>query len=126
MEGIYPRLIAADSIVLASPLYFSSLTAQTKLMIDRCQCLWVTKYILHRPVASRKRKGLLISIASGESGQFQAAIPVVKAFFTTLDISYDDELLFGGIDKKGEVFRFPSAFQKAFIAGIKLGHHEPK
>jgi multimeric flavodoxin WrbA len=122
MDIVYPKLRAADAFILASPIYFSSLTAQTKLMVDRCQCLWVAKYILGRPVANRKRRGIFISIASQYS--FEAAISVAKAFFTTLDISYDDELLFGGIDKKGEVFKYPTAFRKAFIAGVKLAYEQ--
>ena len=120
MALVYPKLAAADCLVLASPIYFSSLTAQTKIMIDRCQCLWVAKYLLGHPAIKGERRGLFISTASGNSEQFQSAIPVVKAWFATLGVSYN-ALLFGNIDKRGEIVEHPTACSHAFAAGVRLG-----
>ena len=39
MEEVYAMLGSCDGIVLGSPVYFDTVTAQTKLMIDRCNCL---------------------------------------------------------------------------------------
>lgn len=39
MQEIYPKLLAADVIVVASPVYWYSMTAQTKLCIDRWYAL---------------------------------------------------------------------------------------
>jgi multimeric flavodoxin WrbA len=39
MKVIYDALDSCDVIVLGSPLYFDTVSAQTKLMIDRCNCL---------------------------------------------------------------------------------------
>ncbi len=126
MALVYPKLAAADCLVLASPIYFSSLTAQTKIMVDRCQCLWAAKYLLGRPAIKGERRGLFISIASGDGVQFQAAVPVVKALFATLGVSYD-ALFFNGIDAKGEIVAHPTARSDAFAAGVRLGAgHEPK
>ena len=36
MAEIFPKLVAADVIVLASPVYFYSLCSQMKMLIDRC------------------------------------------------------------------------------------------
>ena len=36
MAEIFPKLVAADVIVLASPVYFYSLSSQIKMLIDRC------------------------------------------------------------------------------------------
>jgi multimeric flavodoxin WrbA len=120
MALVYPKLAAADRLVLASPIYFSSLTAQTKIMVDRCQCLWVAKYLLGRPALKGERRGLFISTASDDGEQFQAAIPLVKARFATLDVSYD-ALLFNGVDEKGEIVEHPTACFDAFAAGVRLG-----
>ncbi len=35
MQGIYPRLLEADGIIVGSPVYYWSVTAQAKLLIDR-------------------------------------------------------------------------------------------
>jgi multimeric flavodoxin WrbA len=36
MQTIYPKLIAADILVLASPIYWFNLSAQIKIFLDRC------------------------------------------------------------------------------------------
>ncbi|MFW6103085.1 MAG: flavodoxin family protein, partial [Chloroflexota bacterium] len=37
MTPLYDELIAADRIVLASPIFFYGLTSQAKAVVDRCQ-----------------------------------------------------------------------------------------
>jgi multimeric flavodoxin WrbA len=39
MQKIYPKLVEADAIVYASPIYWFTLSAQLKLAIDRCYAL---------------------------------------------------------------------------------------
>ncbi len=39
MQPIYGKLIAADGWVIASPVYWFSMSAQTKLFLDRCFAL---------------------------------------------------------------------------------------
>ncbi len=36
MQAIYPKLVEADAWVIASPVYWFTMTAQTKLFMDRC------------------------------------------------------------------------------------------
>ncbi|MDP2953505.1 MAG: flavodoxin family protein [Chloroflexota bacterium] len=50
MPLLLDKLRTADRLVLASPVYFLSVTAQTKAMIDRCQAQWAAKYLLKRPI----------------------------------------------------------------------------
>lgn len=121
MQGLYPKLRQADRIIIASPVFFLNLSAQTKAMIDRCQSLWVTKYVLHQPVGSEGRKGLLISVGHWQGrGNFQCSITTVKAFFATLDVSYERELLVGGVERKGDILSHPTARDDAFAAGARL------
>ena len=78
MQWLYHDLRETDFLVLASPIFFMGVTAQTKAMIDRCQVLWVRKDILKLPVvlnSGRKRKGLFISVAGAKlTNVFQPAI----------------------------------------------------
>jgi multimeric flavodoxin WrbA len=124
MQWLSGELRRSDFIILASPIFFMGVTAQTKAMIDRCQTLWVIKYVLKLPVAlnhSGKRKGLFISVGSGTSSNlFQPAIAVVRSWFATLDVAYVGELLFSGIDKKGDIVSHPTALKEAFLAGQRL------
>lgn len=124
MQKLYPELLQADYIILASPIFFYGVTAQAKRMIDRCQALWARKYILKKtsvPEESARRKGWFISVA-GSRGEkvFQGAILTVRYFFDALNVEYAGELTFGRIDSKGAINKHPSALKEAFQAGQRL------
>jgi multimeric flavodoxin WrbA len=40
MDSLYPLVVAADVLILASPVYSFSVSAQLKLVIDRLYALW--------------------------------------------------------------------------------------
>ncbi|MCL0094430.1 flavodoxin family protein [Dehalococcoidales bacterium] len=120
MQMVYSELSQADRLVLASPVYFMGVTAQVKAMIDRCQALWVRKYLLKLPL-SGKRRGLFISVGATKSASlFEPSLATVKSLFNVLDITYAGELLFPGVDEKGAIAKYPDALPKAFLAGQKL------
>jgi multimeric flavodoxin WrbA len=123
MQMVYCELSSADRIVLASPVHFMGVSARMKAMMERCQSLWARKYILKIPPLgnSRVRWGLFISVG-GRTAQnlFQPSIAEVKAFFASLDISYAGELVFAGVDGKGEITRHPRALEQANAVGRKL------
>jgi multimeric flavodoxin WrbA len=123
MQKVYGELERADRIVLASPVHFMGVTAQTKAMIDRCQALWVRKYRLKLPPLGnkRERKGLFISVGGMKlANLFEPALATVKALFKVLDIVYAGELLFPGVDEKGAITKHPDALKQAFLAGQRL------
>ena len=124
MQMIYDELERADRLVLASPVHFRGVTAQTKAMIDRCQALWVKKYRLKQPPLGNRqveRKGLFISVGgTKQANLFQPAVATVKSLFRALDITYAGELLFPGIDEKGAIAQNPDALNQAFLAGQRL------
>src|SRR4030067_2537967 len=68
MNDIYQAIRGADRIVLASPIFFFGLSAQAKIMIDRCQSFWCEKYLLKKPIPEGKfgRKGLLLLVGGME------------------------------------------------------------
>lgn len=101
MRTIYAMIREMDAIVIASPIFFMGVTAQTKAMIDRCQCFWVDRFVLkNRPYEGRRRpKGLFVSAAGGPKEKvFEPAIHVVKAFFSAIDYEYAGEVLLGNTD----------------------------
>jgi multimeric flavodoxin WrbA len=123
MQMVYDELERADRIVLASPVHFMGVTAQTKAMIDRCQALWVRKYRLKLPPlgTERERKGLFVSVGGMKMANlFEPALATVKSWFRVLDIAYAGELLFPGVDEKGAIKEHPDALHNAFLAGQKL------
>ncbi len=64
MQMIHADIRSADRIILGSPIFFFSVSAQTKIMIDRCQAFWSEKYVHKKPVppGPHGRKGLLILV----------------------------------------------------------------
>lgn len=123
MQMVYRELEEADRIVLASPLHFMGITAQMKLMIDRCQAIWARKYVLKVPPLGkgREKKGFFISVGGRKvASLFEPAIAVVKSLFYVLNITYAGDLLFHGIDEKGAIAKHPTALEQAFLAGQKL------
>jgi len=124
MQWLHMNLRQADRIALASPVFFMGVTAQTKAMIDRCQAIWVIKYVLKLPVAmdpGKLRQGMFVSVGGTRSRNlFQPAIATVKSWFKTLDIGYSGELAFSGIDERDAILHHPTALKEAFAAGQRL------
>ena len=124
MQEIYPKLLEADIVILASPIFFYGITAWAKALIDRCQALWARKYRLQDPSLakeSKKKKGFFISVG-GTKGQkvFEGAILTAKYFFDAVNAAYAGELVFRNVDGKGDILKQPEALQQAYEAGRKL------
>jgi len=67
--GVFDRMIAADAIVFASPLYMWSYAAQLKLLLDRSVCLSRDHMTPnHRSFVQAKPAALLVSCAGGIEG----------------------------------------------------------
>jgi len=123
MDEIYDAIREADRIILASPIFFFGLSAQAKIMIDRCQSFWCEKYLLKKTILEGHygRKGLLLLVGGmkKEIG-IQCAEATAKAFFRTISVSEHETLSFTGIDAKGAITEHPTALKEAYEAGKKL------
>ena len=121
---LYPKLIKAERIVLAAPVFFMGLPAQAKAFIDRCQCFWARKYVLQDPLPPTdtgvQRQGFLISTAGGPRTGFRCAVSSLKAFLDALDAAYGGELTFPGVDEKGAILKHPTALEDAVALGRSL------
>jgi multimeric flavodoxin WrbA len=121
MDDIYPKLLNADIVIVASPMFFYGLTSQVKALIDRCQALWARKYILKQTPTNSARKGAFIAVgATGGKKLFDGSILTVKYFFQSIGIKYVDELLVRDVDKRGEIKEHPTALLDAFELGRRL------
>ena len=121
MDDIYPRLVAADVVIIASPIFFYGITAQLKALIDRCQALWARKYILKQKVSDSPKKGAFIGVGATRGERlFEGSVLVMKYFFKAIDAAYVDELLVRGVDQRGEIKQHPAALKDAFELGKKL------
>lgn len=74
MQDIYPKIAAADGIILASPVYFWSVSGQAKVFIDRT-------YALNEGNKLAGKVGAAIAVADRSGGV--GAIEVFNNYFTT-------------------------------------------
>ncbi len=126
MTQIYKVIRDADRIILASPIFFISVSAQTKIMIDRCQAFWCEKYLLKKPIPEgvNGRKGLLLLVGGmkgkiGTSG-LECAEKTVRAFFRTISVPEHKTLGYLEVDAKGAILKHPTALKEAYEAGKEL------
>lgn len=121
MDGIYPKLLDADVVIVASPIFFYGLTSQVKALIDRCQALYTRRYILKQNQPNSARKGAFIAVGATRGKKlFDGSVLTVKYFFQAIGVKYVDELLVRGVDKKGEIIEHPTALSDAFELGKRL------
>jgi len=62
MKTLYPKVRRADAILFASPIYFFTMSAQTKLFIDRCYALGCT-------IQKEREEGLTYSFETDFAGK---------------------------------------------------------
>ena len=121
---IHDKLLAADHVVFASPIFFVAVSAHAKALIDRCQCFWNLKYVLREPLFDPPRpdrKGLFLSCAgSDRPWMFDGARRTIKALFNVLELGYAGEVCHLSIDAKGDAANHPTALAEAYQAGRSL------
>ena len=123
MQQIYPRLRAAQHLVLASPIQFSGVSGETKAMIDRAQCCWVEKYRLKRAPsdAPGERRGVFVAACGGKDLRvFDWAKHTVRAFFNSTGFAYWEELLEPETDKEPPVRERKELLDRSHELGRKL------
>ena len=127
-QEIFLSLLETDHVIFSTPIFFMTVSAQAKLLIDRCQCLWSRKYVLHAPVVEppRDRRGLVIAVGGSKSKRmFDCVQWTMKYWFDVLDMQYAANLFVNKVDAKGDVERHPSAMAEARRLGAALVR-EPK
>jgi len=123
IQDVHAKLRRAQHLVLASPIHFAGVTAETKTMIDRGQAFWVATYVLKRPVCDLpgERKGVFISTCGGEDARvFEWAKPPVKAFFNSCQFTYWGELFESRTDQPPPVAQRDDLLRKADTLGRRL------
>jgi multimeric flavodoxin WrbA len=118
MQQIYPHLRAADAIVIASPIYWFTVSAQTKLMMDR----W---YALQGQAGNvLKGKQFAIALSYGDSDPFDSG--AVNALRTFQDgIRYIGGEIVGAVygtgSGAGEIRSNEDLMDRAYALGQRLG-----
>ena len=127
-QRVYDQLVACRGLMLASPIFFYTVSAHTKILMDRCQSFWVKKHWIEKvPLGQKdfKRKGLFLSAgATGGKRLFDGALLSVRYFFEVLDMELWRTLLYRGLDHEGDVLKDPQYLEEAYEAGRELAQHQ--
>ena len=123
-KHVRESLLASDGIMLASPIFFYTVSAHTKIFMDRCQSLWVKKYWIENLAFGQwlsTRKGLFISAGATKGKKlFDGALLTVRYFFDVIDTHLWKSLLYRGLDFEDDVLEHPDYLQEAYNAGQSL------
>jgi multimeric flavodoxin WrbA len=125
MDILHDKIIEADCMVLAAPIYCMGICSQAKALIDRFQVFRSRKFVLKLPVVPPERKGKRLGVFLSTAGQdwdnvFNGAVPSVKCFYHVVEIRDADihYLMINNVDEKGAILNHPSAKADA----ERLGH----
>jgi multimeric flavodoxin WrbA len=125
MREIYDKLLEADVVALASPVFFYSVSAQAKAMIDRTQALWARRYVLKSDFPGNNRQGVLL-VTGATKGRLLFVGPrlVTKYFFDAINVRYAAEILVRGVDEKGAINERSEVLEQARDLGRRVGQGE--
>ena len=111
MQAVYSKLIAADGIVFGTPIYFYSMTAQAKALMDRTIALREPNFSLTNKV------GGVITVA-GTLG----IIDAIKDFYFYIALNHmvAADYVFGYANEKGEIRKDRVAMKAAWELGREM------
>lgn len=107
--GIVDENVAADVIVMATPVYFYTMCGQMKIMIDRC-CARYTEI-------TNKEFYFIIAAAENDKGMMERTIDGFRGFLDCLENPQEKGVIYGiGAWKVGEIKDTPY-MQEAYEMG---------
>ncbi len=117
MRDLYPKLREADALVIASPIYWFTVSAQTKLFMDRC-------YALGGPQGNAlKGKRIGIALAYGDSDPFNSgAVNAIRTFQDAFNYIGANivGMVYGSASDPGEIKSNRALMDKAYQLGRQL------
>lgn len=112
MQGLYPKMLEADGIILGSPVYFWSVNAQAKLIMDRT-------YALRRPT-NRLQGKVGGAVVVAERRGAMSALSLIIDFFVGQDMIPAGLGADGRGHKKGEVREDERGVSRAIEVGNRM------
>ena len=117
MQTLYPKLKDADSIVIASPIYWFNFSAQTKIFIDR----WYAVGIGERNIFTGKEFVLILTYADQDLFK-SGAVNALRSFqdICKYNKASIKGMIYGSAYHKGEIENNAALMKKAYLLGKQL------
>ena len=127
IADIYKKLEECDLLLFGSPVYFDSVSAQSKLFIDRCNCFRPADFDNRDPehnfikLLKRKRPGAIV-LVGGKDCWFEGARRVIAGFFKWVEVVNEGMIKYISIDynKIGSVSDDDKKIKETIDLGKKL------
>jgi multimeric flavodoxin WrbA len=120
-QKVRDKILDARGLMLASPVFFYTVSSHTKILMDRFQSLWVKKYWVDKTPSEKQnntRKGLFISVGATKGKKlFDGMLLTIKYFFDVLDMDLWKSLLYRQLDYQDDVLKHPEYLEEAYNAG---------
>ena len=125
---ILDQIAECDCLVVGSPIYFDSVSAQLKALMDRCNCFRPADFEGKVPrenfikLVKRKRPGGMV-LVGGEQGWFEGARRSIAGFFIWIEVTNEGMVQYHSKDfhRTGEAVDSPETLEQARQLGRKLG-----
>ena len=113
MGDILQKIIDCDVLVLSTPVYFYSMCAQLKAVIDRCVARWTE--------IANKDLYYIMTAAEEDEDTMDGTLACLHGFAMCID-GYDEKgILYGkGVAEKGDVVNRPELMQIAYEMGLSV------
>jgi len=124
-QQIRDRLLDADAVIFATPIYFWNVPSPAKAYIDRNQSTGARKALARkegrslRP-AGRTTLGVILAVAADPTPKFAGAKQTLEALFRSNEITAWDELLVTGLFGPGEAASQEDLLARARDLGGRL------
>ncbi|NLX49319.1 MAG: flavodoxin family protein [Methanospirillum sp.] len=129
LTQFYAKVVAADGIVIATPVMTMGMPGKLKGFLDRFQVFYWAKYGRREPLVPKERRsqrhGLLLAISGLPRGTeprvFDGVLNSTRAWFDIVDVTAGEELLIDHMDEKRDLAGFPALLEEARAMGQRLG-----
>lgn len=113
MDNIYPHYIAADIVVLASPLYYWTISGQLKSAFDRlfavAEC--------NKDYANPRKDAVLLMAAEGDG--FEESIYWYERLIEHIEWTDLGQILVSGVMNQGDITGHPK-LEQAYQLGLSI------
>jgi len=120
MQEIYPKLIKADAWVIASPVYWFTMSAQTKMFMDRCYALPAYTHHKKNPFAGKR---IAIAMSYGDVDPVRSGcVNALRAFQDAYRYAGSKivGMVYGSAMKAGDIANNKALMQEAEELGKRL------
>lgn len=119
MQSLYPKLVESDAWIIASPVYWFNMSAQTKIFMDRCFALWNEDLEIN-PMC---KKRIAIAMSYGDSDPFDSGcVNALRSFQDAYRYvgAIIVGMVYGSAEEPGEIASNAELMAQAKKIGKKL------